>query len=92
MKKMVFRKLSAPTRPISNGWQTRRGAIVLSSEAGDLVTPITNKGVMSEYDDSGGVGDSLVGNNEPYFTAINAAESSIRFVFVFVDRSMFTIG
>lgn len=82
MKKMVFRKLSVPTRPVSTGWKPQR-AIVLSSQAGDLVTPITNKGVVAEYDDGGGGGDNygVVGiNNEPYFTAINAAESSIRFV------------
>ena len=84
MKKMVFRKLSVPSRPSSTGWHHQR-AIVLTSQAGDLVTPLP-KGVM-EYDDRGGGGESngdgdMAGNsNEPYFTAINAAESSIRSVF-----------
>eukprot|EP00111_Clytia_hemisphaerica_P007001 TCONS_00020301-protein len=74
---MVMRKLSVPTRPPAMDWRHQR-AIVLSSQAGDLVTALP-KGVNDDYENNNGFNVSQQnGGTVGVFTAVNAAESSIR--------------
>ena len=78
---MVLRKLSVPARPPAMDWHHQR-AIVLSSQAGDLVTALP-KGVNEDYENNNGFSVSQQNGSVGVFTAVNAAESSIRFVFRF---------
>ena len=68
-----------PASVVLHGWQQR--GIVLSSEAGDLVTALPQSPIEGDpqYRDGDVDGAEDVERNG-FFTAINAAESSIRFV------------
>jgi hypothetical protein len=60
------------------GWQQR--GIVLSSQAGDLVTALPQSPTEDLRDRDEDTDGDEDGERNRFFTAINAAESSIRFV------------